>query len=112
MLSAGTFYNGTTFERRGFLMMFSRACAVHAGLSPLWRLQAWAIERLVSVLSPSGDLRWAVAALALAMLVTLEAMIARQLAALARNTMRRAVRGARFANRATTADSMVAAACR
>ena len=45
-------------------MMFSRACAVHAGLSPLWRLQAWAIERLVSILSPSGDLRWGIATLA------------------------------------------------
>jgi hypothetical protein len=91
-------------------MMFSRACAVHAGLSPLWRLQAWAIERLVSILSPSGHLRWAVAALVLAVLVTLEAMIARQLAMLARNTMRRALRGARFAESGKAADSMVAAA--
>src|SRR5262249_6681460 len=45
MLSAGAFYNGTTLQRRGFLMMFSRACAVHAGIAPLWRLQAWAVER-------------------------------------------------------------------
>jgi hypothetical protein len=91
-------------------MMFSRACAVHAGLSPLWRLQAWAIERLVSILSPSGDLRWAVAALAIAVLATLEAMIHRQLVSLARHIMRRALRGARFADRTPTADSMVAAA--
>jgi hypothetical protein len=91
-------------------MMFSRACAVHAGLSPLWRLQTWAIERLVSVLSPSSDLRWAVAALTIAALATLEAMIARQLVSLARHIMRRALRGARFAEHATTADSMVAAA--
>jgi hypothetical protein len=93
-------------------MMFSRACAVHAGLSPLWRLQAWAIERLVSVLSPPGDLRWAIVALAIAVLATLEALIHRQLVLLARNTMRRALKGARFAGRATTADSMVAAANR
>ena len=93
-------------------MMFSRACAVHAGLSPLWRLQAWAIERLVSVLSPSGDLRWAIAALVIAVLATLEAMIHRQLVSLARHIMRRAFKGARFAGEATTADSMVAAAHR
>ena len=93
-------------------MMFSRACAVHAGLSPLWRLQAWAIERLVSILSPSGDLRWAIAALGLAVLVTLEAMIHRQLVSLARHIMCRALKGARFARPAATADSMVAAARR
>ena len=93
-------------------MMFSRACAVHAGLSPLWRLQTWAVERVVSFLSPSGDLRWAVAALAIAVLATLEAMIHRQLVSLARHIMRRALRGARFAGQATTADSMVAAANR
>ena len=93
-------------------MMFSRACAVHAGLSPLWRLQAWVIERVVSILSPSGDLRWAIAALVIAVLVTLEAMIHRQLVSLARHIMRRALRGARFADRVTTADSMVAAASR
>ena len=93
-------------------MMFSRACAVHAGLSPLWRLQAWAVERLVSILSSSGDLRWAIAALAIAALVTMEAMIARQLAMLARNTMRRALKGACFAAPAKAADSMVAAGCR
>jgi len=90
-------------------MMFSRACAVHAGLSPLWRLQAWAIERLASVLPASVDLRWAIAALAIAVLATLEAIIARQLAALARHTMRRARKGARLAGRPATADSMVAA---
>jgi hypothetical protein len=93
-------------------MMCSRVFAVHAGLSPLWRLQAWALERIVSALSPSGDLRWAVAALMLAALVALEAMIHRQLASFARNTMRRALKGARFAAQAKAADSMVAAAHR
>src|ERR1700759_2476836 len=106
----GLSITGQHFSRRGFLMMFSRACAVHAGLSPLWRLQTWAIERLVSILSPSGDFRWAVAALAIAVLVALEAMIARRLASLARHTMRRAFRGARLAAPAAAADSMVAAA--
>src|ERR1700761_443439 len=112
MLSAGAFYNGTRLQRREFPMMFSRACAVHAGLSPLWRLQAWVIWRLVSVLSPSGDLRWAIAALVIAVLATLEALIHRQLVSLARHIMRRALKGARFAGETTTADSMVAAANR
>jgi hypothetical protein len=93
-------------------MMFSRACAVHAGFSPLWRLQAWAIERLVSAVSQSCDLRMAVAAFAIAALAALEALIHRQLVALARHTMRQALRGARIAATAKTADSMVAAAHR
>jgi hypothetical protein len=97
---------------KGIPMMFSRACAVHAGLSPLWRLQVWAIERLVSILSPSGDLRWAIAVIAIAVMTTLEAMIHRQLVSLARHIMRRALKGARFAGQAATADSMVAAASR
>jgi hypothetical protein len=91
-------------------MMFSRACAVHAGLSPLWRLPTWAIERLASILSQSCDLRWAIAALAIAALATLEAMIHRQLVSLARHIMRRALRGARFAGGPAAADSMVVAA--
>jgi hypothetical protein len=93
-------------------MMFSRTCAVHAGLSPLGRLQTWAIERLVSILPASVDLRWAIAALVIAVLVALDAIIARQLASVARHTMRRALRGARLAAAAKTADSMVAAASR
>jgi hypothetical protein len=109
MLSAAAFYNGTTLQLKGNPMMFSRACAVHAGFAPLWRIQAWAIERLVSVLSPSGDLRWAIAALAIAALAALEAMMHRQLAFFARNTMRRALKGARFAGPGKAADSMVAA---
>src|ERR1700730_8589383 len=86
---------GDLVRRRVILMMFSRACAVHAGLSPLWRLQAWAIERLVSILSPSGDLRWAIATLTIAALATLEALIHRQLVSRPRHIMRRALKGAR-----------------
>jgi len=97
---------------KGNPMMFSRACAVHAGVSPRWRLQARAIERLASVLSQSSDLRWAIAVLAIAALATLEAMIHRRLVWLARHIMRRALKGARFAGGLATADSMVAAAGR
>jgi hypothetical protein len=50
--------------------------------------------------------------MAIATLATLEAMIARRLASLARHTMRRAFRGARLADGLTTAVSMVATAHR
>jgi hypothetical protein len=52
------------------------------------------------------------AAFAIAALAALEALIHRQLVALARHTMRQALRGARIAATAKTADSMVAAAHR
>jgi hypothetical protein len=97
-------------------MMFSRAFAVHAGFAPLCRIQSqiqtqfrtWAIERVVSTAPPSGDLRWAIAALAATVLAAVDAVIRRQLVLLARHTMGRALRGARFAGSLHTADSMVA----
>ena len=102
-------------------MMFSRSFAVHAGFGPLCRpqsqiqthiqphIQTWALEHVVSTTSPSGDLRLTIAALALRALAALDAAIERQLVLLARHTMRRALRGARFAGSVRTADSMVAA---
>jgi hypothetical protein len=50
-----------------------------------------------------------IAALALRALAALDAFVERQLVLLARHTMRRALRGARFAGSVRTADSMVAA---
>jgi hypothetical protein len=76
---------------------------------PLWRVQAWAVERLISVHCGSGDFRWAIAALALRWFVGLEAFAQKQLVRLARNVMGRAWQGARFAAEMTDADSMVAA---
>ena len=32
---------------------------------PFWRVQAWAVEHLISVHGASGDFRWAIAALAM-----------------------------------------------
>jgi len=98
-------------------MMFSRSFAVYAGFSPLSRvqsqiqnqIQAWALEYVVSASSPSGDLRWTIAALALRALAALEVLVEKQLVWLARHTMGRALQGARFAGRLGTADSMVAA---
>jgi hypothetical protein len=96
-------------------MMFSRSFAVHGGVAPLGRVQdqmrSWALERLVCACSrsPSPDLRWMLAAFALHALAAVEAFIQRQLVRLARNTMGRALEGARFAGSLSAADSMVAA---
>jgi hypothetical protein len=96
-------------------MMFSRSLAVHAGFAPLYpartlsRIRIWALEHVVSAASPSGDLRWMAAALAVSALAVLEAMVQRQLVLLARHIMGRALQGARFAGALGTADSMVAA---
>jgi hypothetical protein len=115
MLSAGLRYNGTTLKPKGIVMMFSRSFAVHGGFAPLGRVQdqmrSWALERLVCVCSrsPSPDLRWMLAALALHALAAVEVFIQRQLVRLARNTMGRALEGARFAGSLSAADRMVAA---
>jgi hypothetical protein len=90
-------------------MMFSRSFAVHAGFAPLCRVQTWALERVVFTCSPSGDLRWTIAALAFDTLAALDALIEKQLARLARHTMGRALKGARFVGSPSTADTMVAA---
>jgi hypothetical protein len=104
-------------------MMFSRSSPVHAGFVPFGRvqtlyriqnriqhrLQVWMLERVVSATASSGDLRWIAAALAVSALTTLEAMAQGLLVRLARHTMARALRGARFAGAVGTADSMVAA---
>ena len=76
---------------------------------PFWRAQTWAAEYLISIHSMSGDFRWAVAALLLRGFVALEAFVQRQLVALARSIMGRAMQGARFAAGTTNADRMVAA---
>ena len=75
---------------------------------PFWRVQAWAVEHLISVHGASGDFRWAIAALALRSFAALEAFAQKQLVCLARTVMGRAWQGARFAAEMTDADSMVA----
>ena len=78
------------------------------GLRPFWRAQVWAVEYLISVHCASGDVRWAIAALALRSFAALEAFAEKQLVSLARTVMGRAWQGARFAAEMTDADSMVA----
>jgi hypothetical protein len=79
------------------------------GFRPFWRVQAWAGEHLISVHCGSGDLRWAVATLALRAFAALDAFAEKQMVSLAQNVMGRALQGARFAADLTDADSMVAA---
>ena len=76
---------------------------------PFWRVQAWAVEHLVSAHCTSGDVRWAIAALALRWFAALQAFAQKQLVALACNVMGRAWHGARFVADITDADNMVAA---
>ena len=102
-------------------MMFSRSFTVHAGFVPRGqtfhriqdriqhRVRIWMLERVVSVSTSSNDPRWMAAALAVSALTALEAMAQRLLVRLARHTMARALRGARFAGAVGIADSMVAA---
>jgi hypothetical protein len=87
-------------------MMFSREFAVHSGFGPLWRVQTWALERVVAVHCRSGDFRWALVALGLDAFAALDAFMQKQLAAWARNVITRALQGARFA---AAADTTVAA---
>ncbi len=76
---------------------------------PFWRAQAWAAEHLISVHCTCGDFRWAIAALAMRSFTALEVLAQKQLVALARNVIGRALQGARFAADITDADSIVAA---
>jgi hypothetical protein len=80
-----------------------------AAFRPVWRAQAWAVEHLISVHCASGDVRWAIAALALRSLAALDAFAHKQLVCLAQTVMGRAWQGARFAADLTDADTMVAA---
>jgi hypothetical protein len=79
------------------------------GFRPFCRAQAWACEHLVSVQCTPGDLRSAIAALALRSFAALDAFTEKQLVSLAQNVMGRALQGARFAADMTDADTMVAA---
>ena len=75
---------------------------------PFWRAQVWAVEHLLSVHCASGDVRRAIAALALRSFAALEAFAQKQLVSLACHVMGRAWHGARFAADMTDADTMVA----
>jgi hypothetical protein len=63
MLAAGLGYPKDNTSIEGNLSMMI-VCG-YGNYQPLWRVQSWALERLVAFQVGSGDLRWAVIALAL-----------------------------------------------
>ena len=100
-------------------MTILQAFGARENFGPLWRayaeIHAQAHARVHSFVLPrlisfnSGDLRWAVAAMALGLLGAAWAFAERQFAQWARRVLRRAWQGARFAAEMSDADTMVAA---
>ena len=96
-------------------MMILQAFSARESFRPVWRfhaqmhaqVHAFVLARLVSF--NSGDLRWAIAAMALGLLGAVWAFAERQLAQWAGRVLRRAWQGARFAAELSVADTMVAA---
>jgi hypothetical protein len=96
-------------------MMILQAFGARESFGPVWRvyaqihaqLHAFVLARLLSF--NSGDVRWAIAAMALRLLGAVLAFTERQLAHWARRVLRRAWQGARFAAEMSDADTMVAA---
>ena len=100
-------------------MTILQAFGARENFGPLWRAYAeihaqvharvhsFVLPRLISF--NSGDLRWAIAAMALGLLGAAWAFAERQFAQWARRVLRRAWQGARFAAEMSDADTMVAA---
>jgi hypothetical protein len=100
-----------------------------AGFGPLWHaptwgfqtwafqtrafqtraFQTWALERLIFLNCASGDMRWAIIALALRSFTAVWVFGQRQFVLLVRNVAGRLGQRARFAADMTDADTMVAA---
>jgi hypothetical protein len=101
-----------TSNREGILsMMILQAFGARESLGPFWRVHAQAVAFVWGRLTAfnSGDLRWAIVAMALRLLGAIWAFAERQLGLWARLVLRRAWQGARFAAERRAADSMVAA---
>ena len=88
-------------------MMILHMFAGRESLSPFCRAQTFVLGRLTAV--NSGDLRWAIIAMALRLVGAIWVFTERQLSLWARSVLRRAWQGARFAAERRAADSMVAA---
>src|SRR4051794_20613472 len=97
---------------------------LRAGFGPLWRaptwgfqtwkfqnwaFQTWTLERLIFLNCASGDMRWAIIALALRSFTAVLVFGQRQFVLLLRNVAGRLGQRARFAADMTDADTMVAA---
>ena len=88
-------------------MTILQAFGARQSPGPLWRAQAFVLTRLIAF--NHGDLRLALAAMALRLLGSAVAFGERQLSRWARRVLRRAWQGARFAAVSKDADTMVAA---
>jgi hypothetical protein len=93
-------------------MVILNEFAVLGGLGPLSRAQTFVLEHLISLHCASGDVRWAILALALRSLTAAWLFAQEQFVLLVRNVARRVRRKARFAADTTNADTTVAAGCR
>jgi len=83
-------------------MMILCHFGIRGSLGPVLRAQNWAVEHVIYATCASGDLRWAVVALASHSLAAAWNSLVRHIAG-------RAWRGARFAADIAAADTMVAA---
>lgn len=90
-------------------MMVAHFFAAREGLQPLWRAQAFVGTRLAAFNGDAAGLRWVIVALAVRSLGAVSTLVQRQLDRWARNVLRRAWQGARFAAELRPADTMVAA---
>jgi hypothetical protein len=113
MLAAGGGYTlGQHFEPRRNLSMASlQAFGARESLGPFCRAQVQVVAFVLGRVTAfnSGDLRWAIIAMALRLLGAIWAFAERQLGLWANRVLRRAWQGARFAAERHAADSMVAA---
>jgi hypothetical protein len=106
MLAAGGGYTRDNTSTEGDLSMLI-LCDFGSSW-PLWRVQTWALERLISF-HLSGDLRWALLALALRSFTAAWAFGQGQFVLLVRSIASRAGKEACFGANVTDADTMVAA---
>ena len=90
-------------------MMVAHFFAARESFQPLRRAQAFVWMRLAAFNCDAAGLRWMIVALAVRSLGAVWALAQRQLGRWARNVLRRAWQGARFAAELRPADTMVAA---
>ena len=88
-----------------------QAFGARESLGPFCRAQVQVVAFVLGRVTAfnSGDLRWAIIAMALRLLGAIWAFAERQLGLWANRVLRRAWQGARFAAAITAADTMVAA---